>query len=106
MARLAFRLPSAIALVAFAFGIVGGYLFIQRRYPIRTIGLVPIGDRFTMSGQMAALAVTRFFHFETVVPCHYGTFDVLDPDASHFVAAMQGHAAKVAVPRIGEVLQF
>jgi len=70
------------------------------------IGLVPIGDRFTMSGQMAALAVTRFFNFETVVPCHYGTFDVLDPDASHFVAAMKGHAAKVAVPRIGEVLQF
>jgi L-ascorbate metabolism protein UlaG (beta-lactamase superfamily) len=70
------------------------------------IGLVPIGDRFTMSGQMAALAVTRFFHFETVVPCHYGTFDVLDPDASHFVAAMKGHAAKVAVPRIGEALQF
>ena len=39
------------------------------------IGLVPIGDRFTMSGRTAALAVKRFFKFETVVPCHYGTFD-------------------------------
>ena len=74
------------------------------------IGLVPIGDRFTMSGRTAALAVKRFFKFETVVPCHYGTFDVLplqiDQDASHFVAEMQGHATKVAVPRIGEVLAF
>jgi len=70
------------------------------------IGLVPVGDRFTMSGKTAALAVTRYFNFETVVPCHYGTFDLLDPDASQFAAAMQGHAAKVVIPRIGEVLEF
>jgi L-ascorbate metabolism protein UlaG (beta-lactamase superfamily) len=70
------------------------------------IGLVPVGDRFTMSGPTAALAVKRFFQFETVVPCHYGTFDLLDPDASRFVAAMDGHATKVAVPRIGEALVF
>jgi L-ascorbate metabolism protein UlaG (beta-lactamase superfamily) len=70
------------------------------------IGLVPIGDRFTMSGRTAALAVKRFFKFDTVVPCHYGTFDVLDQNASRFVAELQGHSAKVAVPRIGEVLAF
>ncbi|MEA2623056.1 MAG: hypothetical protein QOH61_1966, partial [Chloroflexota bacterium] len=29
--------------VAFALGIVGGYLFLQRRYPIRTIGFLPLG---------------------------------------------------------------
>jgi L-ascorbate metabolism protein UlaG (beta-lactamase superfamily) len=70
------------------------------------IGLVPIGDRFTMSGRTAALAVTRFFKFATVIPCHYGTFDLLDQDASHFVAAMEGHPTKVVVPRAGEVLAF
>src|ERR1700737_1148057 len=70
------------------------------------IGLVPIGDRFTMRGRTAALAVKRFFKFETVVPCHYGTFDLLDQDASHFVTAMQGHPTKVVVPRAGEVLAF
>jgi L-ascorbate metabolism protein UlaG (beta-lactamase superfamily) len=70
------------------------------------IGVVPVGDRFTMSGKTAALAVRRFFTFETAVPCHYGTFDLLDQDASHFVAAMEGHSTKVAVPRIGEALLF
>ncbi|HUB65429.1 MAG TPA: metal-dependent hydrolase [Methylocella sp.] len=70
------------------------------------IGLVPVGDRFTMSGETAALAVKRFFHFKTAVPCHYGTFDLLDPDASRFVTAMRGHVTKVAVPRIGEALVF
>ena len=34
------------------------------------IGIVPIGDRFTMGGAVAALACRRFFKFETVVPCH------------------------------------
>ena len=29
--------------VAFAFGIVAGYLVLERRYPVRSIGLVPLG---------------------------------------------------------------
>ena len=29
--------------VAFAFSMLGGYLFLQRRYPIRTIGFIPVG---------------------------------------------------------------
>ena len=41
------------------------------------IGIVPIGDRFTMGGAVAALACRRFFGFETVVPCHFRTFSML-----------------------------
>lgn len=70
------------------------------------IGLVPVGGRFTMSGKTAALAVQRYFKFDTVIPCHYGTFDVLAPDPSAFVSAMQGHATKVVVPKMGEALAF
>ncbi len=40
------------------------------------VGFVPIGDRYTMGAKTAALACKRFFNFETVVPCHYGTFPV------------------------------
>jgi len=29
--------------VAFAFGVVGGYLLLERRYPVRAIGFVPLG---------------------------------------------------------------
>jgi cytochrome c-type biogenesis protein CcsB len=29
--------------VAFAWGILGGYLFLERRYPIRSIGFIPLG---------------------------------------------------------------
>ena len=32
------------------------------------IGIVPIGDRFTMGGAVAALACRRFFKFKTVIP--------------------------------------
>lgn len=70
------------------------------------IGLVPVGDRFTMNGKTAALAVKRYFQFETVIPCHYGTFDVLAPDPSQFVEAMKGHPIKVIVPAMGEALTF
>ena len=63
------------------------------------IGFVPIGDRFTMGAKTAALACQRFFKFDTVVPCHYGTFPVLDQTADEFVAALGKE--KVLVPEVG-----
>ncbi|MFP4539070.1 MAG: metal-dependent hydrolase, partial [Dichotomicrobium sp.] len=50
------------------------------------IGLVPIGDRFTMGAKTAAMACKRYFDFETIVPIHYGTFPIIDPDPSKFIA--------------------
>ncbi|MGH1353163.1 MAG: metal-dependent hydrolase [Methyloligellaceae bacterium] len=66
------------------------------------IGIVPIGDRFTMGARSAALACKKFFNFKTVIPCHYGTFPIIDPDAGKFVAEMEGE--NVIVPDAGEVL--
>ncbi|MBI1868211.1 MAG: metal-dependent hydrolase [Methylocystis sp.] len=66
------------------------------------IGIVPVGGRFTMDGAQAALAVKRYFRFETVIPCHYGTFDAIAPDPSAFVAAMQGSGVDVRVLGVGE----
>ncbi len=69
------------------------------------IGLVPVGDRFTMGGKTAADAVKRYFAFDIVVPCHYGTFDLLAQDPSEFVMAV-GAKPKVIVPQIGEAMVF
>lgn len=67
------------------------------------VGIVPIGDRFTMGARSAAFACKKFFSFKTVLPCHYGTFPgMLDPDASKFLGEMKGH--NVAVPKLGEAL--
>ncbi len=70
-----------------------------------TIGLVPIGDRFTMGARSAAFVCKKFFHFKTVIPCHYGTFPgMLDADASKFVAAMTGH--RVVLPAVGAATEL
>ncbi len=70
------------------------------------IGLVPIGDRFTMGGAVAALACRRFFNFETIVPCHYKTFGLLDQTAEKFKTGMEGAGAKVLVPEIGKAVEL
>ena len=62
------------------------------------IALVPIGDRFTMSPRTAALAVQRFFKLKTVIPCHYGSFPIIEPNADAFVKAMENHATRVMLP--------
>jgi len=66
------------------------------------IAFVPIGDRFTMGPEVAALAVTRFLNVKTVVPCHYGSFPPLVKDASRFSAALEGSATRVIVAKSGE----
>ncbi len=66
------------------------------------IGLVPIGDRFTFGGAVAALACRRYFNFKSVFPCHYGSFPMVDADASKFVAAMEGGPTKVMLPKPGQ----
>jgi L-ascorbate metabolism protein UlaG (beta-lactamase superfamily) len=66
------------------------------------VGIVPIGDRFTMGGAVAALACRRFFDFETVIPAHYASFGIIDQTADKFVAGMEGASAKVLTPKVGE----
>lgn len=63
------------------------------------IGIVPMGDRFTMSPRTASIACKRYFNFKTVIPCHYGTFPIIEPDASKFLAEMEGE--NVSIPSIG-----
>lgn len=70
------------------------------------IGIVPIGDRFTMGGAVAALACRRYFNFSTIIPCHYGTFPILDQSPEKFIAALESDADKVKAPPVGEWLEF
>lgn len=70
------------------------------------IGLVPVGDRFTMGGAVAALACRRFFRFDVAIPCHYATFGLLDQNADKFVDAMEGSDTQVIVPKVGEPFEI
>ena len=60
--------------------------------------MVPTGDRFTMGPETAALAVRRYFRPRAAIPCHYGSFPIIEPTADRFVAAMEGSGIQVVVP--------
>lgn len=68
------------------------------------VAMVPIGDRFTMGGAVAALTCRRFFEFETIIPCHYGSFPIIDQTPERFLDAMEGEKDKVLVPEKGSAL--
>ncbi|WP_337270849.1 metal-dependent hydrolase [Oryzifoliimicrobium ureilyticus] len=70
------------------------------------IGLVPVGDRFTMGGAVAALACRRYFNFKTAIPCHYGTFPIIDQTADKFIAGMEGAETQVKAPKPGETVSL
>jgi L-ascorbate metabolism protein UlaG (beta-lactamase superfamily) len=70
------------------------------------IAMVPVGDRFTMGSGMAALAVKRYFKLKAVIPCHYGSFPILEPNAERFVAALEGKGTQVIVPPKNSALRL
>jgi len=68
------------------------------------VGIVPVGDRFTMGARTAAYACKTYFDFKSVIPCHFGTFPILEPNADKFVAEMSGDI--VVVPKLGEAIEI
>lgn len=63
-----------------------------------SIGLLPIGDRYTMDGPTAALAAKKYFKFKHIIPIHYATFGQLAQTADAFVKAGQGLPIEVMKP--------
>ncbi len=45
------------------------------------IGILSSGGHFTMDMARAAYAAKTFFNFETIIPCHYRTFPILEQSA-------------------------
>jgi len=70
------------------------------------IGLVPVGDRLTMGAAVAALACRRYFNFETIIPLHWGTMPILDPNPDKFKEAMEDEASRVKTPTPGEAFEI
>lgn len=68
------------------------------------IGLVPIGDRYTMGPKVAALAVKRYLNLDVAIPCHYATFPGLASNADVFVEGLAGTKTKVLTPKPGEAV--
>ena len=84
-------------------GLFGDMALIQKVYR-PDIGLIPIGDRFTMGPETAAYACNELLDLKTIVPMHYGTFPVLTGTPEAFKALVKrGH---VLVAKPGETIDF
>ena len=70
---------------------------IQRLYRPK-VGLVCIGDRFTMGPEAAAIACNEFLDLELIVPIHWGTFDLLSGRPEDFKAKVTRGRVHVATP--------
>ncbi|KAF0675385.1 metal-dependent hydrolase [Profundibacterium mesophilum] len=68
------------------------------------IGILCAGGHFTMDMERAAWAARKYFAFETVIPCHYRTFELLEQSADRLVAGLPG--VDVRVPDVMERLSI
>ncbi|TVQ37237.1 MAG: metal-dependent hydrolase [Geminicoccaceae bacterium] len=69
-----------------------------------TVGFVPIGDRFTMGPRTAAIAVNELLALDTVIPVHWGTFDLLSGTPEAFKPLVE--RSTVLTPKAGELIQI
>src|SRR5512134_2752267 len=68
-------------------GIFAGMSLIGELHPI-DVALLPIGSVFTMDYRQAARACA-LLKAKAVIPMHYGTFPILEPNADRFVAELE-----------------
>ncbi|WP_424931721.1 metal-dependent hydrolase [Amaricoccus macauensis] len=54
------------------------------------IGILCAGGHFTMDMKRAAYAAKRFFNFQTLIPCHYKTFPLLEQSADALKSGLPG----------------
>ncbi len=55
------------------------------------LAVLPVGDRFTMGPRHASRAVD-FLRPRHVIPCHWGTFPIILPNADEFVSLVEDKA--------------
>lgn len=68
------------------------------------IGILCAGGHFTMDMKRAAYAAKRYFDFRTVIPCHYGTFPLLEQSADALVEGLPG--VDVRTPKVMETIEI
>lgn len=68
------------------------------------IGVLPIGDNFTMGPKHAALAA-RYLGVKTVIPIHYGTFPALTGTPEELKRQLDGSGIEVVAPKPGETVR-
>lgn len=68
------------------------------------IGMIPIGDLYTMGPKAAALAA-GFLGVKTVIPIHYGTFPQLTGTPAELEQHLKGTGIEVLTPKPGETLR-
>ncbi|HTV04932.1 MAG TPA: metal-dependent hydrolase [Acidobacteriaceae bacterium] len=68
------------------------------------VGMIPIGDHFTMGPKAAALA-SDYLGLKTIIPIHYGTFPQLTGTPAELKEHLKGKKVEVLTPQPGETLR-
>lgn len=68
------------------------------------IGMIPIGDHYTMGPKAAAIAA-GYLGLKTVIPIHYGTFPQLTGTPAELEQHLKGAGVTVRAPQPGEAIR-
>ena len=70
------------------------------------VAVIPVGDNFTM-GPDDSVKATRFLQPQTVIPCHYNTWPLIEQDMDNWSSRITAEtSAQPAVLRIGECFEL
>lgn len=70
------------------------------------IGIFSAGGHFTMDMKQAAYAAKTYFDFETLIPCHYKTFPLLEQSADDLIAGLAETRTEVIEPQVMQAIDL
>ncbi|HEX9857051.1 MAG TPA: metal-dependent hydrolase [Paracoccaceae bacterium] len=74
-------------------------------YHAPDIGILSAGGHYTMDMKRAAFAASKYFNFQTVIPCHYRTFPLLAQNADDLRAGLPP-GVRLIEPQVLEPISF
>lgn len=80
-----------------------GDMALIKRFYNPSVGLIPIGGRFTMDVEKAAVCCNEYFDFDMVIPIHYNTFPPIKADEKKFASLVK---AKTVLLRPNESVEI
>lgn len=73
--------------------------------PSLDVAIFPLGDNFTMGYEDAAIAA-EFAQCNTVIGCHYDTFDIIAINKNNALEVFKSKNIKLHLPAIGETIDL
>lgn len=101
-----FKFPDKNLYFAGDTGVMADMEMFPRLYGKIDLAILPVGDHYTMGPKNAAFAAAKLLELDTVIGCHFDTFEAIKIDHEYAKKIFLDKRVNLILPELGEEIKF